>query len=113
VLDLTRPATGDHAPRAIDDTLGGNPTISYAKWDANRYVTQPGSTYLGPDEQSHLLIDYNRSLYDLDQLGRILPAPPPNRPLNKAVVRVKQLTFLVQTHAETRPKRLSAPAAAG
>jgi len=47
------------------------------------------------------------------QLGRILPAPPPNRPLNRVIIRVKQLTFLVQTHAETRPKRLSAPAAAG
>ena len=67
VLDLSRPAARDHAQRAIDDMLGGNPAISYIKWDANRYVTQPGSTFLGPEEQSHLLIDYNRALYDLMQ----------------------------------------------
>jgi alpha-galactosidase len=51
--------------KVIDNTLSPNPGISYVKWDANRYVTQPGSTYLPPDEQSHLLIDYNFALYDL------------------------------------------------
>jgi len=29
--------------KSIDDTLGPNPGIVYMKWDANRYVTQPGS----------------------------------------------------------------------
>ena len=65
VLDLTRPEALAHARRAIDDTLGPNPGISYVKWDANRYVTQPGSTYLPPEQQSHLLVDYNFALYDL------------------------------------------------
>ena len=64
-LDLSRPEVCEFAWKVIDDTLGPNPGISYVKWDANRYVTQPGSTYLPPDEQSHLLIDYNFALYDV------------------------------------------------
>jgi alpha-galactosidase len=64
-LDLSRPDVREFAWKVIDDTLGQNPGISYVKWDANRYVTQPGSTYLPPDEQSHLLIDYNFALYDV------------------------------------------------
>ena len=64
-LDLSRPEIREFAWKVIDNTLGPNPGISYVKWDANRYVTQPGSTYLSPDEQSHLLIDYNFALYDV------------------------------------------------
>ena len=45
-LDLTRPAVKDFAWSIIDDTLGPNPGITYLKWDANRYITQPGSTWL-------------------------------------------------------------------
>ncbi len=64
-LDLSRPEVSEFVWKVIDNTLGPNPGISYVKWDANRYVTQPGSTYLPPDEQSHLLIDYNFALYDV------------------------------------------------
>lgn len=64
-LDLSRPEAREFSWRVIDNTLGPNPGISYVKWDANRYVTQPGSTYLPPDEQSHLLVDYNFALYDI------------------------------------------------
>ncbi len=64
-LDLSRPEVREFAWKCIDDTLGPNPGITYVKWDANRYVTQPGSTWLKPDEQSHLLIDYNFALYDV------------------------------------------------
>ena len=64
-LDLSRPEVRKFAGNVIDNTLGPNPGISYVKWDANRYVTQPGSTYLPPGEQSHLLIDYNFALYDV------------------------------------------------
>jgi len=35
------------------------------KWDANRFVNQPGSTYLPPNEQSELLIKYNFALYNV------------------------------------------------
>ena len=64
ILDLTRPEVKTHVLKVIDDTLAPNPGITYVKWDCNRYVTQPGSTYLPPAEQSHLLIDYQWALYD-------------------------------------------------
>jgi alpha-galactosidase len=65
VLDLSNPAVEDFSWNVIDSTLGPNPNITYVKWDANRYVTQPGSSYLKPEDQSHLLIDYNFHLYDI------------------------------------------------
>ena len=64
-LDLSNPAVKEFSWKSIDDTLGPNPGITFVKWDANRYVTQPGSQWLKPDEQSHLLIDYNLALYDI------------------------------------------------
>lgn len=66
ILDLTRPEVQKYEwDEVINKTLQPNPGISYVKWDANRYVTQPGSSYLSPDKQSHLLIDYNNALLDL------------------------------------------------
>lgn len=66
ILDLTRPEVQNFEwNEVIDKTLKPNPGISYVKWDANRYVTQPGSSYLPANKQSHLLIDYNRALLDL------------------------------------------------
>jgi alpha-galactosidase len=62
-LDLSNPAVQDFVWKTLDDTLGANPGISYIKWDANRYVTQPGSPWLKPGEQSRLLVDYNIALY--------------------------------------------------
>ncbi len=64
VLDLTRPEVQQFEWNVIHDTLSV-PGISYAKWDCNRYLTQPGSSWLGPDRQSHLWIDYVRALYAL------------------------------------------------
>ncbi len=65
VLDLTRPEVKTFVAKIIDDTLAPNPGIGYVKWDANRYVTQPGSTFLPPDQQQHLLTDYQWALYDV------------------------------------------------
>ncbi len=65
ILDLTRPEVQQHAWQVFDNTLGPNPDIAYVKWDCNRYVTQPGSSYLSPKDQSHLLVDYNKALYGL------------------------------------------------
>ena len=66
ILDLTRPEVQKYEwDEVINKTLKPNPGISYVKWDANRYVTQPGSSYLSPDKQSHLLVDYNNNLLDL------------------------------------------------
>src|SRR5581483_8254078 len=64
ILDLTRPEVKNFVTKVIDDTLAPNPGIGYVKWDCNRYVTQPGSSYLPADQQQHLLIDYQWALYD-------------------------------------------------
>lgn len=65
ILDLTRPEVQHFEWNVINETLSPNPGIRYVKWDCNRYVSQPGSTYLPVNEQSHLLIDYNHALYRL------------------------------------------------
>lgn len=64
VLDLTRPAVQKFEWNAIKSILSV-PGITYAKWDCNRYLTQPGSSYLPPDRQSELWIDYVQALYAL------------------------------------------------
>lgn len=74
ILDLTRPEVQSFEWDILDKTLRPNPGISYVKWDCNRFVTQPGSTYLLPAEQSHLLIDYNWALYRLmDKFAKGFP----------------------------------------
>jgi len=64
VLDLTRPAVQDFEWQTIHDVLSV-PNVTYAKWDCNRYLTQPGSAYLPADRQSELWIDYVQALYRL------------------------------------------------
>ena len=64
VLDLTRPAVQKFEWNSIQSILSV-PGITYAKWDCNRYLTQPGSSYLPPDRQSELWIDYVQALYAL------------------------------------------------
>ncbi|HWD18339.1 MAG TPA: alpha-galactosidase [Verrucomicrobiae bacterium] len=64
VLDLTRPAVQDFEWGVITNILSV-PGITYAKWDCNRYLTQPGSSYLAPDRQSELWIDYVHAVYAL------------------------------------------------
>ena len=64
VLDLTRPAVQKFEWNVIRDILSV-PGITCAKWDCNRYLTQPGSSWLPPDRQSCLWVDYVRALYAL------------------------------------------------
>ena len=64
VLDLTRPAVQAFEWDTIQSILRV-PGVSYAKWDCNRYLTQPGSPYLPADRQSELCIDYVQALYQL------------------------------------------------
>jgi len=74
VLDLTRPAVQEFEWNTIKEILSV-PDITYAKWDCNRYLTQPGSAYLAPDRQSHLGIDYVNALYALmDKTAKQFPA---------------------------------------
>jgi len=63
-LDLSNPQVRDFVWKIVDDTLS-TPGVSYTKWDANRFVNQPGSTYLPPDDQQSLLIRYNFGLYNV------------------------------------------------
>ena len=55
VLDLTRPTVQTFEWDSIKSILS-TPDITYAKWDCNRYLTQPGSSCLAPDRQSELWI---------------------------------------------------------
>ena len=73
VLDLTRPAVQQFEWKVIKSTLSV-PGISYAKWDCNRFITQPGSSWLGAGHQSQLWIDYVRALYALmDKTAKTFP----------------------------------------
>jgi alpha-galactosidase len=73
VLDLTRPAVQQFEWQVISNTLSV-PGISYSKWDCNRYLTQPGSSWLAPDRQSNLWIDYVNALYALmDKTAQTFP----------------------------------------
>jgi alpha-galactosidase len=72
-LDLTRPEVQEFEWNLIKNTLSV-PDISYAKWDCNRYLTQPGSSYLPAERQSHLWIDYVNALYALmDRVAKEFP----------------------------------------
>jgi alpha-galactosidase len=72
-LDLTRPEVQEFEWKVIQDVLGVA-DVSYAKWDCNRYLTQPGSSWLAPERQSHLWIDYVRALYALmDRTAKAFP----------------------------------------
>jgi len=74
VLDMTRPEVQEHAFNCIDKTLQSAPDTTYVKWDCNRYITQPGSTYLDAGLQSHLWVDYVRGLYKvMDQVAKKYP----------------------------------------
>jgi alpha-galactosidase len=72
-LDLTRPEVQKFEWSVLQNTLGV-PGVSYAKWDCNRYLTQPGSSWLAPDRQSQLWIDYVHALYALmDHTAKAFP----------------------------------------
>ena len=73
VLDLTRPAVQKFEWSTIQSILSV-PDITFAKWDCNRYLTQPGSSYLPEDRQSDLDIEYVQALYALmDKTARTFP----------------------------------------
>jgi alpha-galactosidase len=65
ILDLSNPKVRDFVYNVIDQTLTDNPGISYIKWDCNRFMTNAGSYYLSPENQSHLQIEYVRGLYSV------------------------------------------------
>ena len=56
-LDPLRAEVRDFEVGVVDRTLGPVPGISYVKWDANRPVTDPGSSTLAPDRQANVWVD--------------------------------------------------------
>ncbi|WP_228450730.1 alpha-galactosidase [Chryseolinea soli] len=65
VLDLSNPKVQDHVFSVVDRILTENPHVAYMKWDCNRYMTNVGSSYLPPEKQSHLFIQYTQGLLDV------------------------------------------------
>jgi len=76
VLDLTNPEVQDFVYNTVDGLLTKYPGIDYIKWDCNRMMTNEYSPYL-KDKQSHLYIDYVKSLYSvLERLRKKHPHFP-------------------------------------
>lgn len=76
VLDLTNPEVQQFVFSMIDNMMTKNPGIAYIKWDCNRMMTNTYSPYL-KDKQSHVFIEYTRSLYKvLDRLRAKYPQLP-------------------------------------
>lgn len=74
ILDLTNPVVQDYVYSVLEKTVTENKGISYLKWDCNRYLTNPGSSYLGADKQSHLFVEYSRGLMKvLDRFRKKFP----------------------------------------
>lgn len=62
VLDLINPKVQDFVFSVVDDLMTKNPGVAFIKWDCNRSMTNAYSPYL-KEKQSHLYIEYTRSLY--------------------------------------------------
>lgn len=65
ILDLSNPKVQEFVYNTIDKILQENPGIDYVKWDCNRFVFNPGSSYLSTEKQSHLVYDYNVALMNI------------------------------------------------
>ncbi|MFL5672516.1 MAG: alpha-galactosidase [Chloroflexota bacterium] len=64
VLDLGRPEVVDHLERVLGEVLGGA-SISYVKWDMNRWITEPWSVALPADRQGEFFHRYILGVYEL------------------------------------------------
>jgi alpha-galactosidase len=74
ILDLSNPQVQEYVYHCIAKLLTGNAGISYIKWDCNRYITNPGSSYLGKDRQANLFIDYPKALLSImDRVRQAFP----------------------------------------
>ena len=58
VLDPLLPEVRAFEVDVFDRTLAQHPGITYVKWDANRPITDPGSSALAADRQSNLWVDH-------------------------------------------------------
>jgi alpha-galactosidase len=64
VLDMSRPEVRDYLYSALSDVLG-SASISYVKWDMNRYITEPYSLSLPPERQGEFFHRYILGVYEL------------------------------------------------
>lgn len=64
VLDLVNPKVQDFVFSIVDDLMTKNPGVAFIKWDCNRSMTNMYSPFL-KEKQSHLFIEYTRSLYKI------------------------------------------------
>ena len=62
-LDPLQPDVREFEVEVVDRTLAQHPGISYVKWDANRPITDPGSSALPADRQSNLWVDHVRATW--------------------------------------------------
>jgi alpha-galactosidase len=77
VLDLVNPKVQDFVYSVVDNMMTKSPGIAFIKWDCNRSMTNAYSPYL-KDKQSHLYVEYTRSLYKVMERIR---AKYPNLPI--------------------------------
>jgi alpha-galactosidase len=64
ILDLINPAVQDFVFHIVDDMMTKDPGIAFIKWDCNRSMTNAYSPFL-KEKQTHLFIEYTRSLYKI------------------------------------------------
>ena len=65
VLDVLQPEVREFAAGVVDGALAHDPGITYVKWDANRPITDAGSSTLPADRQGNLWVDHVRATWDL------------------------------------------------
>ncbi len=66
VLDLTRREVLEHVYRSVAEVLH-SANIEYVKWDMNRQLSDPGSLYLGRENQGELSHRYVLAVYELQE----------------------------------------------
>ena len=70
ILDLVNPKVQDFVYSIVDDMMQKYPGIAFIKWDCNRSMTNMYSPYL-KEKQTHLFIEYTKSLYKIMDRIRI------------------------------------------
>ncbi len=65
VLDVLQPDVREFAAGVVDGALAHDPDISYVKWDANRPITDAGSSTLASDRQANLWVDHVWATWEL------------------------------------------------
>lgn len=74
LLDPLRGEVRDFEVDVVSRTLRSAPSTSYVKWDANRPITDPGSTVLGTDRQANVWVDSVHATWDV--MSRVAAAHP-------------------------------------